>query len=110
MRIFLVLAAVLSLSACETEFGDRVARAQARAVVNDVIEKRFPGVDASPVTDCIIDNATGAEIAEIAAGAVTGVTDRTAWKVIQIAQRPATVQCYIEQAGPIIASRILAAS
>lgn len=100
---------VLALSACDTPIGTEVARSTARSVVNDVVETRFPGVPVTPVTDCIIDNATGSEIISIASDAVAGrPSPKTVNLVIDIARRPDTVRCFIESAGPqILPSLIL---
>ena len=96
MRIaFIALAAVVGLSACLDTTGgvDTLARDSAKTVVNGVVATRYPGVDASVVTDCVIDNASGAEIVEIAQAAVVGTTDATTSLVLEIAQRPDTVSC-----------------
>ncbi len=94
---------ILALSACDTPIGTEVARSTARSVVNDVVETRFPGVPVTPVTDCIIDNASGSEIVSIAADAVAGQpSPETVSLVIEIAGRPDTVRCFVESAGPQI--------
>jgi len=101
---------LLALSACDTPFGTQLARAQAKSVVNEVIHQRVPGIDPTPVTDCIIDNATGSEIVDIAGAAVTGITDQTVVKVFEIAGRPDTVDCFLPKAGPALIARIIVAS
>ncbi|WP_234416965.1 succinate dehydrogenase [Loktanella sp. Alg231-35] len=73
--------------------GDVLARDAAKGVVNNVVQTRFPGVNAAPYTDCIIDNATGSEIVTIAEAAVLGVTSNTTNLVVEIAGRPDTVRC-----------------
>lgn len=95
MRAALIIAAFAALSGCElaSQTADELARAQAKSVVNGVIESRLPGVNATPVTDCIIDNATAPEILTIAGAAVTGMTPDTARLVLEISQRPDTVTC-----------------
>ena len=105
------LAAVLVLAACDTPIGTQVARESARVVVNDVVDSRFPGVPVTPVTDCIIDNATGSEIVSIAADAVRQQpSPETVRLIVDIARRPDTITCFIEEAGPVILPRILAGS
>jgi len=91
----LIIAALLTLSGCEvaSQSADELARYQAKSVINGVVAEKLPGVDATPVTDCIIDNATASEILTIAGAAVTGVTPATGQLVLDIAQRPETVQC-----------------
>ncbi|WP_233557193.1 succinate dehydrogenase [Rhodophyticola porphyridii] len=84
-----------TLAACNIAQGtaDIIARDQARGVVNDVVAERFPGIDATPVTDCVIDNASAQEILIVAGAAVTGVTEQTSRTVSGILQRPDTVLC-----------------
>ena len=76
-----------------SEAADAVARDQAKSVVNGVVASTFPGVNAAPVTDCIIDAASAGEIISIAGAAATGVTQSTVDTVLEIAQRPEAVQC-----------------
>jgi len=90
--------AVLSLgmlTACTaaTDAADAVARNRAKTVVNAVVADRFPGVNAAPLTDCIIDNASASEIVSVASASVTGVTENTVETVVTIAKRPDTVSC-----------------
>ena len=111
MRKTLVVGAMVALAACDTPIGTEVARASARSVVNDVVESRFPGVPITPVTDCIINNATGSEIVSIAQDAVVGQpSPETVQLVLQIATRPDTVTCFVEEAGPTILPVILTGS
>ncbi|MGX0876454.1 hypothetical protein ACSSV4_001131 [Roseovarius sp. MBR-154] len=95
MRILLACAALFALGACEAtnQVADGIARERAKSVVNTVVERRFPGVNAAPVTDCIIDAASAGEILRIAGASATGVTPEVAQEVISIAQRPEAVQC-----------------
>jgi hypothetical protein len=88
--------AAMLLSGCLQDLGpagDMLARDAAKGVVNSVVQTRFPGVNAAPYTDCIIDNATGSEIVEIAEAAVLGTTQATTDLVVGIAGRPDTVRC-----------------
>lgn len=78
--------------------GDMLARDAAKGVVNTVVATRFPGVNAAPVTDCIIDNASGGEIVTIAQAAVVGTTQETTNLIVEIAQRPETVRCTLNNA------------
>ena len=103
MRTFAAIG-LLALAACDTPVGTEVAR----AVVTDVVETRFPGVPITPVTDCIINNATGSEIISIATDAVAGQpSPETVTLVIEIAARPDTITCFVEEAGPTILPLIL---
>lgn len=89
----LAMATALSACAYATETADALARQQAKSVVNGVIADTLPGVNAAPVTDCIIDNATAGEILTIAGDALAGPTPATTRLVVEIAQRPDTVNC-----------------
>ena len=66
--------ALMALSGCDMaqQAADDVARGQAKRAINAVVAERMPGVDASPVTDCIIDAATAQEILQIAGSSATG--------------------------------------
>jgi len=93
MTSLICAAAILSGCAAANDAADAVARDRAKTVVNGVVEKRFPGLDARPVTDCIIDAASAGEIIEIAGASVTGVTQSTVEQVVDIAARPEAVNC-----------------
>ncbi|MCZ4354225.1 succinate dehydrogenase [Roseovarius aestuarii] len=96
MRAVLSLVAMtLTLTACSAanDAADTLARDRAKSVVNGVVTDRFPGVNAAPVTDCIIDAASAGEIISIAGASVTGVTPSVAEDVLTIAQRPEAVKC-----------------
>ena len=93
-RLALILA-LAPLTACgfATQTADELARQQAKAVINGVVASRFPGMNVTPVTECVIDNASANEIITMAGAAVTGVTATTVTQVVEIAQRPETVSC-----------------
>ena len=96
MRILaLFLVAAFGLTACldASDGVDTLARNSAKTVVNGVVQSKLPGVDATAVTDCVIDNASSSEIVEIAQAAVVGTTAATTSLVLEIAQRPDTVSC-----------------
>ena len=102
MKQFVTVSIVcMALSGClggqAEQAATDIARSQAKGVVNGVVKNRFPGVNAAPVTDCIIDNASLNEIFDIAKAAVTGVTAETTNVVVDIAKRPATVKCIVEK-------------
>lgn len=92
------IVAVLALSGCgaANDAADAVARDRAKGVVNGVVDDRFPGVNAAPVTDCIIDAASAGEIIQIAGASVTGVTQSTVEQVLEIARRREAVECIAE--------------
>ena len=95
MRVLIALSVAVSLGACvqANDAADTVARNTAKGVVNGVVAQRFPGVNAAPLTDCVIDNASRGEIFDIAKAGATGVTPSTVETVTTIASRPETVQC-----------------
>jgi predicted ThiF/HesA family dinucleotide-utilizing enzyme len=95
MRLVLPICAAFALGGCEAanDTADTVARESAKGVINGVVAQKFPGVNVSPVTDCVIDNASRFEIFDIAKAGATGVTASTVETVTTIAQRPETVSC-----------------
>ncbi|PIE10306.1 MAG: succinate dehydrogenase [Rhodobacterales bacterium] len=88
------------LAGCDVanSVADDLARDRAKVVVNGVMADKLPGVDVSPVTNCIIDNASAGEILTIASAAATGVTQSTVELVAEITKRPDAVTC-IASAG-----------
>ena len=95
MRFLLVMTVIGSLAGCvvSEEIVQDTIRLQAKQVVNGQVAQRFPGLNAAPITDCIIDAASTEEILSIGATAVTGVSTSTTDLVMSIAQRPETVSC-----------------
>ena len=87
--------AFVALTACVPlqDAADQIAREQARTYVNQEVERRFPGVDARVVTDCVINNASAQEIITIAGGIALGNTDAASNTLNQVLQRPSTIQC-----------------
>jgi len=98
MRAVMAIVALTLIAGCDVanDAADTLARDRAKTVVNGVVANKFPGVNAAPVTDCIIDAASANEILTIAGASVTGVTDSTVKQVVEIAQRPEAVQCIAE--------------
>jgi len=96
MRAFVAIAVAMAFAGCVQDLGatgDVIARDAAKSVVNGVVQTRFPGVNAAPLTDCIIDNASGSEVIQIAQAAVVGTTPATTDLVVEIAGRPETIRC-----------------
>mgnify|MGYP000486462745 CR=1 FL=1 len=97
MKKFLALsaAATLALSGCiapaavETAAVD-TGREAAKAVVGPIVAETIPGAAGVVLTDCIIDNATGAELVTLAA---TGASPENVTLVSDILSRPDTVTC-----------------
>ena len=106
MRLIAAIFCIGLLAGCEAanDVADTFARDQAKTVVNGVVEERLPGVNAAPVTDCIIDAASAGEILTIARASVTEVTDNTVQLVLEIAQRPDAVQCIAENSLTLLGS------
>jgi len=86
------------LAGCDVanEAADTLARERAKSVVNGVVRQEYPGVNAAPVTDCIIDAASAGEIIDIAGASVTGVTQSTVEQVLEIAGRRDSINCIAE--------------
>lgn len=105
MRLPLILTtAALALSGCVvqnpgmapppvipqvTPAPDAAIRSSARVVVNREMARRLPGANVAPYTDCVLQNATTAELASIADAGATGAGNAVA----SIVGRPATSQC-----------------
>ena len=66
---------------------DAAIRSSARVVVNREMARRLPGANVAPYTDCVMQNATTAELAGIADSA------NASGAVASIVSRPATTQC-----------------
>jgi hypothetical protein len=101
MRLTIALTlGLMALGGCSelSVEGDRLARDTAKGVVNGVVASRFPGVNVTPLTDCIIETASISEVYLIAEAAVLGPNPGTTQLIMDIAQRPATVNCATEKA------------
>lgn len=73
---------------------DAASASVARNAINAEMAKRIIGADTTPYTNCIMQNATTAElidIAQMARGGTAGVAD----SVAVIIKRPATGQCIV---------------
>ncbi len=121
MRLPLVLtAAALALSGCVVQnpngmpaptapitiptlpSPDQAARGAARTAVNQEMARRLPGANVAPYTDCVINNATAAELAEIGRLATSGGNAGNA--VASVVGRPATSECIARAAAAARAS------
>ncbi|MEB8388657.1 succinate dehydrogenase [Rhodobacteraceae bacterium KMM 6894] len=100
----ITLIALTTLGACSAanDAADTIARDRAKSVVNSVVADKMPGLNAAPVTDCIIDAASAGEIVSIAGASVTGVTSSTVQDVLTIAQRPEAVQCIAQNSMTLL--------
>ena len=70
---------------------DEASRQLARNAVNSEMQSRLAGSDVTPYTNCVMQNATSAELVDIAQMASAGSS--TATSVAAIVSRPATTQC-----------------
>ena len=95
MRTLFLLIPLL-LAACDTPLADQIARDQAKKAVNPVLAQRFPGVPLEPATNCVIDNASASEILQLARAGTTTVSQTDAELVVEIATRPETIRCLLE--------------
>ena len=84
---------------------DELAREAARQAVAQAVSTRFPGVPVTPVTDCIIDNATGAEIVRVARDSRDGRPGaETVRTVTHVIGRPDAITCLGYEALPLLVS------
>lgn len=91
------------LAACVTPLADDVARRAAKSAVNPILSSRLPGIPLEPATNCIIDNASAGEIITLASQASAGgVSDAATRLVLDIASRPATIQCLATDGLPVL--------
>lgn len=74
---------------------DAAVRSAARTVVNREMARRLPGANVAPYTDCVIQNASAAELIGIAGSGATG----SGSAVAAIVSRPATTQCIASAAA-----------
>jgi len=93
---------LMLVAACTPAQQDTLARNAARQAIRPVLAEQFPGVPLEPATDCIIDNATAAEILALAADAVTGPTASTVQMVTNIISRPDTITCLATEGLPVL--------
>lgn len=94
----IAVALLTVISGCATPLVEDTSRDIAKGAVNEVVAQRFPGVNAAPYTDCIIDNASTQEILDLAQSALTQNTNAAAATVITIAGRPDTTNCIAQNA------------
>ncbi|MDO5646731.1 hypothetical protein [Paracoccus sp. (in: a-proteobacteria)] len=71
---------------------DAASRELARTVINREMQSRMPGANTQPWADCVINNATTAELIDIAQMSRAGASGVGA-SVATIVSRPATAQC-----------------
>lgn len=77
---------------------DAASREVARGAIGAQMAQRLQGVDVTPYTNCVMNNATTAELIDIAQASRAGAA--TADSVAAIVSRPATTQCIAAAARP----------
>lgn len=102
MRVAFILGAALALSNCSPQVQDAFAREAARSVVTRVVVERFPGLPVEPAIDCVIDNASAAQILALASDAALGPTPATVEVVGQIITKPETINCLGTRGLPVL--------
>lgn len=88
--------AVLSACANGTDPLTQGTRTAAKGVVDEVVADRLPGADVTPITDCIIENASALELLKISKAAITGVDGETVGQILTIAERKDTLLCFVK--------------
>lgn len=90
----------LALSGCVAGKAvmQKTTRSLARTAVDAAAGRYLPGVDVQPYSDCVIDNASTADLLDLATAASVGgqeIAART-WPVVRtVASRPETTQCLL---------------
>ena len=97
-RIISYISLFLFLSACAETQGvaDALARQSAKTAVNTALSSRFPNVPAglvTPFTDCVIENASAAEIISLSTAAVAGLEDEVVRLTGEVLSRAPTQTC-----------------
>lgn len=76
---------------------DALARNAARTAVNREMARRLPGANVAPYTDCVINNASAAELVDIGRQSTAG--GNVGDSVAAIVGRPATTECIARAAA-----------
>lgn len=76
---------------------DAAARTVARTAINQEMARRLPGANVAPYTDCVVNNATAAELVDI--GRATTAGGNVGDSVAAIVGRPATTECIARAAA-----------
>jgi hypothetical protein len=84
----------LALAACTPQvMADRVGEGAARSVVLNVVTNQYPRPEADQAADCVIANASVAEVQALARDVGTRAGTGTLANIAAIAARPATQSC-----------------
>jgi hypothetical protein len=94
MRAFVLIGA-FALAGCDVAQAvvDDAVRQQAEQTIVTVVESQFPNVNAQPVANCVVDNASTSEILSVAGDSVTGVDQGTIKTVLDVLKRTETITC-----------------
>ena len=114
MRLAVLLLCAAALSGCAVAavgpaagVATQATRAAAKATVTKVASERFPGVPVTPISDCVIDNASVTEILTMArAAAAATPSPQAVDTIVGVIGRPDTIQCLRDEGLP----RLLAAT
>jgi hypothetical protein len=101
-RLLTVPTLLCLVAACSSQAQDQIARDAARSAITPVVVEQFPGVPVEPALDCIIDNASAAQIRALAADALLGATQSTLQIVSDIVSAPETLTCLAAQGLPAL--------
>ncbi|MCL3882098.1 hypothetical protein [Marivita sp. GX14005] len=93
---------ILGLAACTPQAQDRIARDAARSAIAPVLVDRFPGVPLEPTLDCMIENASAAQIQALAVDSLAGTTQSTVQIVTDIISQPETLTCLAAEGLPAL--------
>lgn len=105
MNPALLLPLALLLAACSPQtVADNVNRRAARSVVVPVLQNYMTAPQAEAAADCVIVNATPAELAALARDVGVRAGSLTVQNVVTVVRRPATGECMRARGvGPVMA-------
>ncbi len=91
----LALPALLLLAACDVNaLGDQAKRKAAQTVIEPVLAVNMPAPVAAVGTECILNNASHAEIEDLARDVGVEAGTLTVARIRKIAERPAAQACF----------------
>ena len=96
MLRLVALSGLALLAACaerrEEQQAD-AAKERSRPAVTTVIAQQYPGVSVTPLTTCVLENASEAETLALAQAALQGMSGRDTQMIRGIVGRPETRAC-----------------
>lgn len=94
MRTLALIAAVLTLAACDpAQVADKVGRRAADTVVRPIVADYVPAGQGETATRCIVDNASAEDVKALAQDVGVGAGSRTVANVMRIAIQPNAAAC-----------------